>query len=165
MSMMPDACRERFARALADETELLIALEEQLRHEHELLAANDIEGLESASTLRQQTVARLVRVHEDRAGLCRARNLRTDGEGFAQLLAWCDPTGTMADAQARCAVHAQRCREQNERNGALVNARLNRIGGMLGMITGRSEAGTYGPGAPLGIKPLAQAGGMISTSA
>jgi flagellar biosynthesis/type III secretory pathway chaperone len=165
MSITPDACRERFARALADETALLLALEEQLRHEHELLAANDIEGLEAASTLRQQTVARLVRVHEDRAGLCRSRNLGTDGPGFAQLLAWCDPTGTLADAQAQCAVHAQSCREQNERNGALVNARLNRVGGMLGMITGRSDAATYRPGAPLAGASLAPAGGMISTSA
>lgn len=165
MSLHPDACRERFARALADETGLLIALEEQLRREHELLVANDIEGLEAASSLRQQTVAQLVRVHEDRAGLCRARNLATDGPGFAQLLAWCDPAGTLADAQSRCAVHAQRCREQNERNGALVNARLNRVGGMLGMITGRSDAGTYRPGAPLGSAMLAPAGGMVSTRA
>jgi flagellar biosynthesis/type III secretory pathway chaperone len=165
MSLNPDACRERFAHALADETALLVALEEQLRREHELLVANDIEGLEAAGSLRQQTVARLVRVHEDRAGLCRARGHDTDGPGFAQLLAWCDPSGTLADAQALCAVHAQRCREQNERNGALVNARLNRVGGMLGMITGRSDAGTYRPGAPLGTSALAPAGGMISTSA
>src|SRR5262245_59417558 len=104
-ALEPQDCRERFARYLADETGLLTELEQQLLHEQELPAANDIDGLASANGARQQTVARLLRVHDERASLCRARNLATDASGFAALLAWCDPTGSLADAQSRCAVH------------------------------------------------------------
>lgn len=163
--MEPQDCRERFARHLADETGLLTALEQQLQHEHELLASNDIDGLASASSARQQTVARLLGLHEERGNLCRARNLTPDGKGLAALLAWCDPTGSLADAQARCAVHAQRCREQNERNGALVTARLNRVGGMLGMIAGGNGAGTYQPGAGMRASAFPATGRMLSASA
>ena len=165
--MEPQACREQFARHLADETALLISLEQQLQHEHGLLATNDIDGLEKASGTRQQTVARLLRVDDERRGLCRVRKLPPDAKGLAALLAWCDPTGSLADAQAQCTTHAQRCREQNERNGALVTARLNRVGGMLDMIAGDNPANTYQPRAGVRAATAFQqpTGRMVSTSA
>jgi flagellar biosynthesis/type III secretory pathway chaperone len=164
VSLDPKDCRERFARHLADETALLKLLEEQLHREHELLAANDIEELEMAGVARQQSVARLLRVHDERSNLCRARNLAPDEKGFAALLSWCDPEGSLAAAQAECATHARRCREQNERNGALVTARLNRVGGMLGMIAGEPAAGTYQSRTSTRTATFA-AGRMLSTSA
>jgi flagellar biosynthesis protein FlgN len=164
--MEPQTCREQFARYLSDETELLIGLEQQLQREHEFLAANDIEGLESASGMRQQTVARLLRLDEERRGLCRVRNLSSDAAGLAQLLAWCDPAGSLAAAQALCTTHAQRCRDQNERNGALVTARLNRVSGMLGMMEGTNPASTYQPRNSAARAPAYQPSGrMVSTSA
>jgi len=165
MALEPHACRERFARHLADETELLIVLEQQLLREHEMLVEDDIEGLESAGGLRQQTVARLLRVHDERRELCRARNLDADDGGFATLLAWCDPQGSLASAQERCALHAQRCRRQNEHNGALVNARLKRVSGMLGMLGGPNAARTYQPRTAGRASAFATAGRMVSTQA
>jgi flagellar biosynthesis/type III secretory pathway chaperone len=165
VSLDPQACRERYARHLADETTLLTQLEVQLQREHELLATNDIEGLETASPVRQQTVARLLRVNEERSALCRSRNLAADAYGFAKLLAWCDPEGSLAEAQQKCADHAQRCRAQNERNGALVTARLNRIGGMLGMLGTADSGRTYEPRGGARTPTLPTAGRMISTSA
>jgi len=164
--MEPQAAREQFARHLADETELLISLEQQLQREHELLAANDVDGLEKASGARQQTVARLLRLDDERRGLCRVRKLAPDTMGLAALLAWCDPTGSLVTAQAQCATHAQRCREQNERNGALVTARLNRVNGMLDMISGDNPANTYQPRTGARVAAFQQPSGrMVSTSA
>jgi flagellar biosynthesis protein FlgN len=163
--MQPQACREQFARCLAEEIELLASLEQQLLREHELLATNDIEGLENASGVRQQTVAKLLRVDDERRGLCRARNLEADAKGLATLLAWCDATGTLAVPQSRCTELAQRCREQNERNGALVTARLNRVNGMLGMIAGENHSRTYQAGTSTRAANLQPMGRMVSTSA
>jgi flagellar biosynthesis/type III secretory pathway chaperone len=164
--MEPQACREQFARHLADEVALLVSLEQQLLREHELLTANDIDGLEKASGARQQTVARLLRLDDERRGLCRIRKLAPDNAGLAALLAWCDPTGSLAAAQALSATHAQRCREQNERNGALVTARLNRVNGMLDMIEGSNPASTYQARAGVRAAAFQQpAGRMVSTSA
>ncbi len=164
MPLDPKDCRERYARHLADETALLKLLEEQLQQEYALLAANDIEGLDKAGTARQQSVARLLRVHDERISLCRARSLQPDEKGFAALLAWCDPAGSLAEAQAHCATHARRCREQNERNGALVAARLNQVGGTLGAIAGKPDAGTYQSRTSVRA-PAYSAGRMLSTSA
>jgi flagellar biosynthesis/type III secretory pathway chaperone len=164
--MQPQAVREKFARHLADEIQLLEVLEQQLRHEHELLTTNDVEGLDKASGARQQTVAQLLRLDDDRRGLCRVRNLEPDREGLAALLTWCDPEGSLAVAQAECATRAQRCREQNDRNGALVSARLTRVSGMLGMIAGGdTKANTYQPHSAArgnGSQPVSR---MVSTSA
>ena len=37
----------------------------------------------------------------------------------------------LSEPYGNCAAQALRCREQNDRNGALVNARLNRLNGMV----------------------------------
>ncbi len=164
--MQPQACREKFARHLADEIQLLEVLEQQLTHEHQLLVTNDVEGLDKASGARQQTVAQLLRLDDERRGLCRVRNLAPDRTGLAALLAWCDPQGSLAVPQAECAVRAQRCRDQNDRNGALVSARLTRVSGMLGMISGTdTRSNTYQPHSAArnaGSQPVSR---MVSTSA
>lgn len=163
--MQPQTCRAQFGRQMADEAELLGVLEQQLQHEQQLLATNDVEGLERAGGARQQTVARLLQLDDERRGLCRLLGHAPDHTGLAGLLAWCDPEGSLAAAQAECAARARRCREQNERNGALVTARLNRIGGMLGMISGSDTSNTYGTRSNAFAQASRPGGRMISTSA
>ena len=132
--------------------------------EHELLAANDVEGLDAAGSARQDTVTRLLRIDDDRRNLCRMTGRGTDQVALGQMLAWCDPQGTLATAQADCAVRAQRCREQNERNGALVSARLSRVAGMLDMLSGNLAEKTYAPRAGTHAAPV-PTGRMVSISA
>lgn len=165
MSLDPQTCQQQFARHLADEAAVLRVLEEQLRREHELLTANDLDGLDAVSAARQQSIAKLLRIQDERGNLCRARNLGNDMAGLAELLAWCDPQGSLKDAQAECAEQARRCREQNERNGALVTARLNHVGGMLGMIDGEPGQRVYQPRATAAAPAFAAAGRLLSTSA
>jgi flagellar biosynthesis/type III secretory pathway chaperone len=161
--MDANACRAQFARLLSDEAALLGSLEEQLRHEHELLVGNDVEGLESASGARQDTVAKLLRIDDERRGLARLLGHHPDTVGLAALLTWCDPQGSLAAAQGECAQRAQLCREQNERNGVLVTARLNRITGMLDMLADNTNTKTYAPHS--GSRNSAPTGRMVSLSA
>jgi len=161
--MDPRACRAQFSRLLAEEARLLGELEGQLQREHQFLSANDVESLEQAGSARQNTVAQLLRIDDERRDLCRLLGQGTDRTGLAALLAWCDPAGTLAGAQSSCAELAERCRAQNERNGALVTARLNRVAGMLDMIGTNSQARTYGP--RLAHSSTAPASRMVSVSA
>jgi flagellar biosynthesis/type III secretory pathway chaperone len=69
----------------------------------------------------------------------------------------------LAGSLRDCAQLAERCRAQNERNGLLVNARLNRIGGMLDMLSDPAGDATYRPRA--GRYAAAPAGRMVSVSA
>jgi len=127
---------------MAEQNTLLATLEGLLTHEHGLLQTRDAEGLENAGTARQQCIGSILRIEDDRRALCRA-NLRSDDPaGLHSLLAWCDPTGTLLPAMQEYRDRTLRCREQNDRNGILVNARLQRASGMTNALAG----GTYGPG-------------------
>ena len=142
--MDANSCRDQLSRLLADEASLLGRLEQQLQREHELLSKNDIESLEATGNARQDTVARLLRLDDERRGLCRLLGRGDDAAAMSALLQWCDPAGSLASTYAQCADQAGHCREQNDRNGALVTARLNRVNSMLGMLNiSGNDARTY----------------------
>ncbi len=135
--MDPSVCREHLAKLFDEETNALTRLEGLLDQEHEHLLANDVDALERTGELRQACIADLIRVEDDRRMLCRMLNHPTDRVGLDRMLKWCDPGATLQARIANCAEHAQRCRNLNDRNGALVTARLKRVEGMLDVVTGR----------------------------
>lgn len=162
--MDPRACLNQLANMLADETRLLGLLAQQLQKEHDLLVANDVEGLEQAADARQSSVAGLARLDHERRSLCRMLGHGADNTGLSAMLKWCDPTGSLAAPHAAASREAQLCREQNDRNGALVNARLNRLNGMVDRMNGGAPR-TYDSRGPVRTAVAAPAGRMVSISA
>lgn len=161
--MDSEARRQLFSQLLSDERALLTRLEEQLRSEHQHLAANDVDGLEQAGGARQHTIAKLLRLEDERLDLCRQMGASADRGGLGNLIRECDTQGTLLPALEDCARLAERCRAQNERNAALANARLNRVSGMLDMISGNVDGATYRPrNARFTEKPASR---MVSVSA
>lgn len=137
--MDPGVCREHLQKLLAEEFNALTQLDGLLDREHELLVANDVDGLEAAGEARQACVGELLRVEDERRSLCRMMNVPADMHGLERLLRWCDPANSMQRRLGECAQRAARCRELNERNGALVTARLKKVEGMLDVLTGRAN--------------------------
>jgi flagellar biosynthesis/type III secretory pathway chaperone len=133
----PSVCREHLAKLVDEENTALTRLEGLLEQEHEHLLANDIEALERTGEARQACIGDLIRVDEDRRTLCRMLNLPTDPPGLERMLKWCDPAATLKTRIAKCAERAGHCRSLNDRNGALVTARLKRVEGLLDVVTGR----------------------------
>jgi flagellar biosynthesis/type III secretory pathway chaperone len=131
-------CREHLAKLINEEDKALARLEGLLDQEHEHLLANDMEALERAGEARQACIADLVRVEDDRRTLCRMMNMPTDHTGLDRLLKWCDPSNSLRSRIADCAERAGKCRNSNDRNGALVSARLKRVEGLLDVVTGRA---------------------------
>jgi flagellar biosynthesis protein FlgN len=136
----PSQCRDAVARILAEEIAALKQLATQLQNEHTHLASNDIDSLETASAARQDSVARLIKLGDERRDLCRMLGRSADLAGQAALLAWCDAQGSLAPVLAEHAERSGACREQNDRNGALVGARMARISNMLGLLNGPAAA-------------------------
>jgi flagellar biosynthesis/type III secretory pathway chaperone len=120
----PTLCRDQLANLIAAQNTHLAALENLLTQEYELLQARNAEGLEKAGTARQQCVADILRVEDERGALCRATGRNTDDAGLQDLLAWCDPTRLLAPEVQEYLERTRRCRELNDRNGMLVNGRL-----------------------------------------
>jgi flagellar biosynthesis protein FlgN len=131
-------CRELLDNLVGDELTALTRLEELLEREHTLLVNNDIEEFERAGEQRQACVTTLLRIEDERRNLCRMSNVTADMHGLQQLLGRCDPTRSLQARWAECAERATRCRNSNERNGALVSARLKRVEGLLETLTGRA---------------------------
>lgn len=135
--MQASVCREHLDKLIAAETEVLARLEQLLGQEHEIIRNNDIEALDRASDTRQACIIELARIQDERRSLCRMMDLPTEPQGVERLLQWCDPSNQLQRRWAACSDGARRCRDANERNGALVSARLKRVEGLLGVITGR----------------------------
>jgi flagellar biosynthesis/type III secretory pathway chaperone len=86
-----------------------------------------------------------------------------DLKGLEALIRWCDPQGTLAGGWAKCSAAATKCRQLNDRNGALVAARLTHVQARLGtLIESRRETVTYGP---KGGYSQPSSGGVVTTEA
>ena len=133
-SLDPTLCREQLATLMAGLNTHLAALESLLTQEYDLLQSRDAEGLEKSGTARQLCIGHIVRIEDERRALCRATGRDEDTAGLQSLLAWCDPERLLVPAMQEYRERTQRCREQNDRNGMLVNGRL------------QQEPRTYGPG-------------------
>jgi flagella synthesis protein FlgN len=137
-------CRDTVARLIAEETATLVQLERLLDREHATIMANDVEALALAGDERHACMAALLRIEDERRSLCRMLGAASDAAGLHQVLIWCDPGQSLRKAWEACAASANRCRERNDRNGALVAVRLKRVEGALGALTGETLS-TYGP--------------------
>lgn len=142
--MDPDVCREHLAEVLTEEAGLLADLQALLDREYEVLGSKDTVELERTVLARQERVGALARIEEHRRSLCSMHGYSPDFAGLERLLLWCDPRGTLVSRLRECARRAVDCRELNERNGTLVAAKLKRVEGLLGALTGRpASADTY----------------------
>jgi flagellar biosynthesis/type III secretory pathway chaperone len=130
---------------MANETRLLHELAQLLDREHGCLQAEDAAALESTARERQKCVAGIYRCDEERRALCRNAGRPQSLQGLEELMRWCDPQHSLAPGWAQCSAAAAHCRKLNDRNGALVNARLKHVQDRLGvLIGGRRDAVTYG---------------------
>jgi flagellar biosynthesis/type III secretory pathway chaperone len=156
-------CRDKLGRLISDENQALNELSTLLNREHGFLEGNDVVSLEGATRERQRCVARIFRVDEERRSLCRDLGRPLDLKGLEDLIRWCDPDGTLAGRWSECSDAAAKCRSLNDRNGALVAARLKHVQARLGtLIDSRREAVTYGP---RGAYSQASSGRVVATEA
>jgi flagella synthesis protein FlgN len=139
-----DLCREHLSEVLVEEAALLAELEYLLDREYQVIGSKDAALVESTIRARQERVGALARTEEQRRSLCSMHGFSPDLAGLEGLMLWCDPTGTLVSRLRECARRAANCRDLNDRNGTLVAAKLKRVEGLLGALTGRQEkADTY----------------------
>jgi flagellar biosynthesis protein FlgN len=143
----PGVCREHLAEVLGEEAALLGELHGLLERESETLGSKDAVALEKLILSRQERVGALARLEEHRRALCSMHGYTPDFAGLERLMMWCDPQGSLMHQLRDCAKRAADCRDLNDRNGVMVSAKLKRVEGLLGALTGRpARSDTYGPG-------------------
>lgn len=145
----PADVQRHVERILGEEARLLDELERLLRSEAEVLRGEDAEAIERIGSSRHQYVDALTTLETERGEACRlvGGGTRID---FERLLEWCDPSRRLHERWRGNLAVARRCKEQNDRNGVVVTARLNRVQQLLTQLRGAAPPATYGPGPATG---------------
>lgn len=108
--------------------------------EFEALSARDLKQLESLLGEKQPLLAQLAQHAAQRARLLQGLGLSVDREGL-QRLAKASPDGEQLLAVSDClGERFEECKRRNERNGRLIRANQQAVGGMLSALRGTHDA-------------------------
>jgi flagellar biosynthesis/type III secretory pathway chaperone len=143
-----DAARIRahMDKVLQEEARLLGELDSLLERESAVVRGEDAAAIEGIGTARQGCVERLAGLDAERTGTCRMLSFGSGREGITALYAWCDPAGTLLAQWQSNLRAARRCKDQNDRNGAVVNLRMGQVQQLLATLRGGAvNAPVYGP--------------------
>lgn len=145
--MEHDVTRELAARLIAEERGLLERFEHLLDREAAALRTDEVAAIEGAGADRQACSSALLRVDEERRQACRMLGYGDDRDAFERLLAACDPAGELARVWQSSHDVLLRCRHANDRNGAIVTAKLRRVEALLALLRGgNADAQIYEAG-------------------
>ena len=138
-------------RLLTEESGGLSELEALLTRETQVLQGEDVTAIHNIGSERHRCVERLTRLDAERTDMCRMLSFG-DGVGALEtLLSWADPQGQLQQQWQSNLDTARRCREINDRNGAIVAVKLGRVQQRLAVLRGSPLPAVYGP------KPLRHA--------
>jgi flagella synthesis protein FlgN len=145
VSVRPADIRVHLQRLLAEESVQLTRLQELLLGESAVLRGDDFMAIERIGADRHDCTSTLTRIDAERRELCRMLSHDAGRDGFDQLLRWCDGGGELRRQWLANLALARRCKDHNDRNGAVVSVKLNHVQKLLTAIRGGSPSPVYAP--------------------
>jgi flagellar biosynthesis/type III secretory pathway chaperone len=145
MSVQPGDVRAHAVGLLNEEAALLNRLEAILDQERNVLRGDDTAAIEHIGANRHDCTAALTRLVAERDDSCRLLSFGSGRAGFEQLLRSCDSAGLLLQRWQANLQLTRRCRELNDRNGALVTVKLNHVQNLLGALRGEVAEPAYQP--------------------
>jgi flagellar biosynthesis protein FlgN len=155
--MDPTLVAEHMRSLLGEEAVLLSQLEALLDRETDALKADDLLEIEHIGRERHRCIEALMRIDSERRVACRMLGLADDHGQFERLLDHCDASGSLKSRWQAGLEIAARCKDRNDRNGAVVAAKLRRVEALLMTVRGGQDtvAPVYGAS---GMRTLAAQG-------
>ncbi len=145
MDVQTSGIRRALERVLGDEARLLAELEQLLTRESDVVRGDDPGAIERIGGSRHQCVSALTRLDAERMDACRMLSYPAKRDGFERVLAWCAPGQQLHAHGQRNLQAARRCKELNDRNGAVVALKLGQVRQLLSTLRGGTGApATYG---------------------
>jgi flagellar biosynthesis/type III secretory pathway chaperone len=145
MSIDRSNVRQHLDRLLAEEAQLLAELKTVLEQETDIVRGDDTDAIQRIGSNRHRCVDRLSRIGTERLDTGRMLSFGTDRTGMEKLLDWVDPTATLRIKWTANLELARRCKALNDRNGAIVAAKLDRVQQLLGKLRGATAPSVYSP--------------------
>lgn len=139
-----------------DAANTLLAL---LEDERAALAAADSDALTHIAGAKHDALGKLESIEASRQKAVARAGSRDDAGSLRQLYDQCDPSGRLARHWADYLAIAERCRDANLTNGAVIRMRHQHLSQALAAIAG-DRPQTYGPsghGRGGASRPLAEA--------
>lgn len=143
MSVQRNDIHRHLTRILAEERRLLGELESVLQRETEVLRGDDARAIERIGDSRHGYIDTLSKLDLERADTCRMLSFGSGPAGLAQLFDWADPSEGLRGAWSSNLELARRCKVINDRNGAIVLAKLGHVQQLLGKLRGSGPAPVY----------------------
>jgi flagella synthesis protein FlgN len=144
MSIRPEDLRQHLARVLRDESTLLAELEQALIREGDVVRGDDAKAIEGIGAARHHCVESLLRLDAERVAACRMLSFGSGPDAIERLLTSCDHDQALRRHWQDNLKIARRCKELNERNGAVVTLKLGQVRQRLATMRGSSAAPVYG---------------------
>ena|SRR5665213_1432 len=132
-------------RILAEEAQLLAELEALLHQETQILQGDDLAAIHNIGAARHHCVDRLTRLDGERSDLCRMLSFGSGTGALKKLFTWADPDSALRGQWQSNLERARRCKDLNDRNGAIVTVKLGRVQQLLGKLRGTQAPSVYGP--------------------
>jgi len=145
MSVRPGEIQPHLQRILLEEARLLAELEGLLERETAILQSEDVAAIQNIGAARHGCVARLTQLDAERADLCRMLSFGSGAPALQRLFAWADLDGSVQRQWQSNLQLARRCKQLNDRNGAIVTVKLSRVQQRLGQLRGSPPPAVYGP--------------------
>jgi flagellar biosynthesis protein FlgN len=145
MVATPTTVRAHLAQLLTEEGALLTQLEALLARETQVLRGTDTEAIEKIGATRQECTSALARLATERELSCRQLTPAGAEVEITRVFGWCDASGALSAQWRGNLAQARRCRDLNERNGAIVAVKLNHVQSLLAALRGVRDEPDYGP--------------------
>jgi len=143
MSVQRSGLQQHLSRLLAEEAQLLAELQTVLEQETDILCGEDAEAIQRIGSNRHRCIDRLSQLSAERTDASRMLSFGADRAGLEHMFDWADPSSALRTQWSSNLELAQRCRSLNDKNGAIVAAKLSRVQQLLGKLRGTSPPPVY----------------------
>lgn len=143
----PAECRTAFERLVVASLAAADQLQKSLNDERLALERQDSDALGQAANAKQECVATLETLEQERRAISAAAGFASGPEQMPALIAWCDGGNRIIEDWERFLVIAADCDRMNTANGAIIHLKRQHYAAAL-RIVGGSATGTietYGP--------------------
>ena len=133
--------REQLEHLLKREAECVEALALTLVQEYETLKRHDADNLDKVVGLKEQQLNEMNTLAAERAALLQQAGFSADKSGFTTALE-ADTTGTLRSLWQNVEEGLEKCQQQNQLNGKLLDVSKQQTQELLSLLLGKESSGS-----------------------
>ncbi len=127
---------QSFLQLLQQEQAAVQQLLATLQQEHQALGARDVDAIDQAVAAKEQQLAQLGQLAQQRNQLLEQAGVSADKEGFSQFIA-SEPSGKLKQRWDELETLLRECQRQNQINGSLLETGRQVSQELLSILTGQ----------------------------